>query len=38
MGEKINVKLIAACWDDILRLATSVSIGTVTCNCSKIMQ
>lgn len=30
MGEKINVKLIAACWDDILRLATSVSIGTVT--------
>lgn len=30
LGEKINVKLIAACWDDILRLATSVSIGTVT--------
>jgi TnpA family transposase len=30
LGEKINVKLIAACWDDILRLATSVSKGTVT--------
>jgi len=30
LGEKINIKLIAACWDDILRLATSVSIGTVT--------
>ncbi|MBN3925560.1 MAG: Tn3 family transposase [Nostoc sp. NMS4] len=30
LGEKINVKLIAACWDHILRLATSVSIGTVT--------
>ena len=30
LGEKINVKLIAACWDDILRLATSVSKRTVT--------
>ncbi len=30
LGEKINVKLIQDCWDDILRLATSISKGTVT--------
>ncbi|WP_442936904.1 Tn3 family transposase [Nostoc sp.] len=29
LGEKINVKLIATCWNDILRLVTSVSKGTV---------
>jgi TnpA family transposase len=30
LGEKINVKLIEDCWDDILRLVTSISKGTVT--------
>ncbi|MBW4511487.1 MAG: Tn3 family transposase [Scytonematopsis contorta HA4267-MV1] len=30
LGDKINVKLIQTCWDDILRLATSISKGTVT--------
>ncbi len=30
MGGKVNVKRIADHWDDILRLATSIRLGTVT--------
>lgn len=30
LGEKINVRLIRDCWDDILRLATSIKMGTVS--------
>lgn len=30
IGRQINVKLIKAHWDEILRLATSIKLGTVT--------